>query len=101
MPATPAQATPAPTVTAPVLPEIASQEVDPKDIRAEARKGCFLYIFIATIAIALCVWLMIWASRSEWVQQEAGPYILRASIVAGLLLLGAWIRGLIAKRISG
>jgi len=70
---------------------------DQRDVRTETRKGCFLYLLIASAATALGVWLLIWASHSAWVKEEAGPYIVKATVLALILALGASLRSLIAK----
>jgi hypothetical protein len=43
------------------LPEIALPEIDPGSVRNEVRRGCFIYVIIATVllgaSIAVAVWI--------------------------------------------
>ncbi|HEY5550584.1 MAG TPA: hypothetical protein VIK52_01750 [Opitutaceae bacterium] len=42
------------------LPDIALPEIDPGSIRNEVRRGCFLYVIIASVLLAASVAVAVW-----------------------------------------
>lgn len=46
------------------IPEIAMPEVDPGSVRNEVRRGCFIYVAIASLLLIVSVALAVWVARS-------------------------------------
>lgn len=45
------------------FPEIVLPEIDPGSIRNEVRRGCLIYVIIATVLLAASVGVAVWISR--------------------------------------
>jgi len=48
------------STTSASLPEIALPEIDPGSIRNEVRRGCFVYVAIVTLLLALSIAAAVW-----------------------------------------
>lgn len=44
----------------PALPEIALPEIDPGSVRNEVRRGCFVYVIVATVLLAASIAVAVW-----------------------------------------
>jgi hypothetical protein len=45
-------------------PEIAIPEIDPGSVRNEVRRGCFIYVAIASLLLIVSVALAVWIARN-------------------------------------